>query len=579
MHDIRELLKKAARRIELSTYLECAHWTAIIAAALALALMVADRAFATSFMPWFWVAPGLVVLVLGIAAIAWSRRRRTEVQVALAVDERLDLREKLTTALYCEGRDDPFAQAAVEDGVHVARDPRTKEHLRRRFGITAPRGWWFSPLLLLVTLMISLLSPLDLFSRDVEQSAAADQARLEVNQQVQVLVQDLQQTSQLKSELSGVLDDLQGGGSSPDPRATPEELRRDAIKKMTDLNRKLEEILSGEKGKTAAMVEDAMSQLKPPTEGPAKELAEAMAAGDFDAAKKAMQDLMDKIQAGELDEQQKKQLAEQMQNLADQLNAMAQQQDQLREALKQAGMDPNLANNPQALQQQLQNNQNLNDEQKQQLQQMAQAQQQAQKMCQGLGQACQQMAQGMQGAGQMGQLTQAGQQMMNQLNDMEAMQQLLQEAQAAMNMCQGQCQGIGQGLSMQQAMQQWQQGGAFGNRGQGAGGKAPRARTPAGFKNVKAPVKTTEGDIIARQLVEGPQRVGESTQPITQVALREISDGYDDATIEDELPRKYEEPMKHYFGELEKQVQAQHVESLTPDAENAPAEPSEESPE
>ncbi len=577
MNDIRDLLKKAARRIEISTYVHYAHFVAVVAAAIALALMAADRMFAEAFMPWIWIGPALAVIVAGVAAIFWARRRRNEMQIALAVDERLELREKFTTALYCEGRDDPFAQAAMDDGIRLARDTRTREQVRRKFNITAPAGWWLSPLLVLITIMISLLGPLDLFSRDVQEAADIEQTRNLVRQQIDVLVQDLSQTNQLKSELSDVLDDLQGAGSTPDPKATPEELRRDAIKRMTDLNRKLEEILNGEKGKAAATVEDSLSQMKQPGDGPAKELAEAMANGDFDAAKKAMQDLMDKVNQGQLDDAQKQQLQEQMQNMADQLNNMAQQQNQLREALKQAGMDPNLANNPQALQQQLQNNKNLNQEQKQQLQQQMQAQQQAQQMCQGLGQACQQMAQAMQqGAGQqgqngqqMGQMGQAGQQMMQQLDDMEAMQQLLQEAQAAMNAAQGQCQGMGQGLAMQQAMQQWKQGGAFGQRGQGAGGKAPRSATPTGFKAVKAPIKTTEGDIIARQLVEGPQRVGESNRQITQVTLREISDAYDESIQEDELPRKYDETMKHYFGELEKQVKAQQVESAPP-AEKTP---------
>ena len=43
----------------------------------------------------------------------------------------------------------------------------------------------------------------------------------------------------------------------------------------------------------------------------------------------------------------------------------------MEDALKQAGMDPNLANNPQALKQALQDNKNLTPQQKKQLQQMA----------------------------------------------------------------------------------------------------------------------------------------------------------------------------------------------------------------
>lgn len=565
MNDIRELLKLAARRIEFSAFLQCAHFVAIAGASIALLLMVLDRLFEATFVPWIWIAPILALLVLGVAVILWTRRRHDEIEIALAVDDRLELREKMTTALYCHGRDDPFAQAAMEDGVRLARDQRTRESVRRRFSVTAPGGWWITPLLVFLVVMVSFLKPLNLFDSEQPRAEQLQKANMEVNESVNVLVQDLQKTTQLKSELSDVLKDLEGAGSTPKENMSPEELRREAIKKVTDLNRKLEDLLQGEKGKTAEAVENAMSQLKPPSDGPAKDLADALKDGDFQGAQKALQEMMDKLKAGELDDQQQKQMKQQLEDIANQLKDLAQKQQQLKDALKQAGMDPQLANNPQALQQQIQQNQNLNEEQKQQLQQMAQAQQAAQQMCQGLGQACQNMAgamNGQMGQGQNGQqMAGAAQQAMQQLGDMEALQQLLQEAQAAANACQGQCQGMGQGLAMQKALQQWRQGGAFGPNGRGAGGKAPIAPTPSGTKTVKAPVKTTEGEIIFRTLVDGPQRVGESTKQITQVALHEISDAYDQAVDEDELPRKYDDAMLHYFGEVERQVQARQVEA------------------
>jgi len=569
MNDIRELLKLAARRIEFSEFLRCAHTVAIVGASIALVLMVLDRMGESAFVPWLWIAPALAAGVLGIAVVLWRGRRRDELQVALAVDDRLDLREKLTTALHCHGREDPFAQAAVEDGVQAARDKRVREQARRQFRVQPPAAWWISPLIVFCVVMVSFLGQMNLFEPDQHQQADLQQASEEVDKSVKLIVEDLKQTTQLKSELSKELENLEGAGTTPREDMSPEELRREAIKKVTDLNRKLEEILSGEKGKTTRTVEQTMNQLKPPNDGPGKELGEALKKGDFKAAQQAVQDLMNKLNNGELDEQQKQKLAEQMEDIAQQLKELAEKKQQLKDALKKAGMDPQLANNPQALQQQIQQNQNLNEEQKQQLQQQAQAQQAAQQMCQGMGQACQNMAQALGGQlGQMGQggqnaqqMAAAGQQMMQQLGEMEAMQQLLKEAQAAANACQGQAQGMGQGLAMQQATKKWGQGGAFGNSGQGAGGKAPIAPTPSGTRTVKAPVKTTEGEIIFRTLVDGPQHVGESTKTIDQVALREVSDAYDQAVDEDELPRKYDDAMLHYFGEVERQVRARTVES------------------
>jgi hypothetical protein len=201
---------------------------------------------------------------------------------------------------------------------------------------------------------------------------------------------------------------------------------------------------------------------------------------------------------------------------------------------------------------------------------MAQAQQAAASMCRGMGGACQAMAGGMM-AGQIGQ---GGQAMGDQLSDLESLQLLITEAQAAAGACQGLGDGLGQGLSMEAALQQWMlsqelmgQGGAFGRPGRGAGGRAPRAPTPTGTTIQKAPIKTTEGPIIARQLVEGPQFVGESKQAVQEV-VASIVEGYEEALVEEELPRKYHEAQKHYFGELP---------NLT-SAEDAPAEKADEKP-
>jgi hypothetical protein len=132
---------------------------------------------------------------------------------------------------------------------------------------------------------------------------------------------------------------------------------------------------------------------------------------------------------------------------------------------------------------------------------------------------------------------------------------------------------------MQQAMQ-WmlKQGGAFGQRGQGAGGKAPIAPTPTGQKIVKAPSKTGQGDIIARQFIDGPNVVGESSAQLRQVSVA-VSEGYDEAQSEEQIPPKYVEAHKHYFGELKKRVEAveKTVDEDAGDQPSAPAEESEES--
>ena len=545
MSEIRSLLKTAAKRLEAGLFLHKAHLVGVVVAAMVLGLIIADRLFATSFVPWVWVAPALAVLGLAIAALLWMRSRPGEHHVALLVDERLDLREKLSTALHVANRDDAFARAAVEDAVNVARDPQNHERARRHFRVAAPGGWWVSPSLIALAALVSLLEPMDLFARPVEEPREVTEARHEVRESLEAVVKQIQQQPELSSELSDLLGDLSELGTEPDAFKSPEEVRRDAVKRVTDLNQRLDDIISGERGKTMEAMEKAMKKLRTPKDGPAKELAEAMSSGDFQAARQALEELIEQVESGELTPEQQEQLAEQLKDLAQQLEQMAQQQQKLEDELRKAGMDPQLAQNPEALQQAIENNQNLNEQQKQQLQQMAQAQQASNDMMQGLGSAAMSLAEAMQ-AGEMGQ---GAGQMGEQLSQLEQAQMMLQQAQAAASMCQGSCQGLGQGLSMQAALQQWGQG-----MGQGQGG-GPRgvAPSPTRTREVKAQGQTGEGDIIARMLVEGPQVVGESRITPSQI-MAEVAEGFEEGLDEDQLPRKYHEALKRYFGELERRA-------------------------
>ena len=564
MTEIRSILKRAARRLEIASFLGKAHLITVLLGMVVLLMLAAERIGPQTFFPWQWILPGLAAVGLGVAGRLWYIARRTELQVAIEVDHRLDLHEKLSTALHCKERNDAFAQTALDDATHTARDPRVREQVARRFSVEAPRRWWLSPGLVALAAALWFVPALDLFAAD---GAISDQDLIDATQQrdeaIDAVIKTIEDNPELRKEFSDLEGELSNEGIDPKAPKSKEEIKRNAIKKLTNLNKRLDEILSGTKGKTAESLQKSLQQLRTPDDGPAKDLAEAMAKGDFAAAAKALEKLLAEAQNGDMDDEQKKQLAKQLQDLAKQMEELAKQQQEMEQLLQQAGMNPQLAQNPQALQQAIQDNPNLNQQQKQQLMQMAQAQQAAAQQMQGMAQAMQQMAQAMQA----GQLGPAGQQMGNQLNQLEAMQQMLKQAQAAAAMCQGQCNGLGQGLALQQAMQQWSQRGAFGNRGQGAGGVAPIKRTPSGTKIEQARTKTSSGDIIARWLVDGPQITGQSQAQLKQVSAV-VAEGYEEGLTEDELPRRYHEPQKHYFGELKKFVEA--VEQNTEESADAP---------
>ncbi len=568
MKEIRTLLKIAATRLELSSLLGAVSAVAVVAATLALVLAVADRLPAESFLAWRWVGPALVAGCGLVAVALWWRRRLSALDVAVHVDERLGLRERMSTALHCDGRSDAFARAAVEDAVATATDPRTREAVRRRYAVGAPKNWWIAPLLAFATTGVLFLPQADLFAgEDAEEQAAISRAQSEVEEAFEVIAKTVEDKPQLSAELGDLVQELNAPARDADALRDPEHVKRDALKKVTDLNKRLDEILSGEKGKTADALENMLAKMKTPPDGAGKELAEALASGDFKTAQEALEKMIEDMKNGDLSAEQKAELAKQLEEIAKQLEQLAQKQDELKQALQQAGLDPQLANNPQALQQALEQAANLNDQQKQQLQQMMQAQQAAQQMMKGLGQGLAQMAQQMM-QGEPGQL---GQQAQGQLTQMEQLQALLEQAQAAQSQCKGE--GLGQGMTMSKALEQWKTGPGMGNWGAGAGGKAPVRRTPSGTRMAKADAPLGDGEIIASMLIDGTPVRGESKAKLRQV-IDASAEGYDEALNEDLLPRQYHDAMKHYFGQLQqlsKAVTADVGEDPAP-AEPAPAE-------
>jgi hypothetical protein len=550
MDDIRTLLRIAGRRIDATLLLAKLHESALVAACIALALMIADRLPAAPFVPWVWVLPILAVAAVIAAVVMWHRARKDEHAIALIVDERLDLREKLSTALHVKDRDDAFARAAVEDAVLAARDPRSREMAKRHFGIEGPRGWWGGPLVILLVVIVSFLPSLDVFSREAPPSPEVLATQHQVAETLDAVVRSIAANPELSGELSDLLGDLtkEAGTEGDRQPKSPDQMRRDAIKRMTDLNDRLNEILTGERGKQADALNKSLRELQTPQDGAAKEFAEALAAGDFSAAKKALEEMMAKLESGEIGQEQAAELAEQLQNIAEQLEKLAEQQKELEDALRRAGMDPQLANNPDALREAIENNPNLNEQQKQQLQQMAEAQQAAQSMCQGLAGACAGLAQAMQG-GDQGQAGNAASQLGDQLSELEQLQQLLEQAQAAMSACQGGCQGLGQGLGLQQLA-----GGIGGEGRQDNQGNRGVAPTPTRTRMERVHTETVDGgDIIGRMLIDGPQVVGESKVTPREV-VSEIIEGFEESINEEQIPRRYHEAQKRYFGELDRRT-------------------------
>ena len=109
-------------RLTLSILIE---WLALAATVLAggtLLLIIIERLFHFGIPPLtFWVGLGLVGT---IAIVLTFMRSPTRQAAAVALDERLELKEKFSTALSVRTMDDPFAQAVVRDAEDTAQRVR-----------------------------------------------------------------------------------------------------------------------------------------------------------------------------------------------------------------------------------------------------------------------------------------------------------------------------------------------------------------------------------------------------------------------------------------------------------------------
>ncbi len=581
---IRTVIARAGQRLLIARWIHHTVVLMTIAGVLALLARAAQKLFPTLAIEWSWVLPALagasVLVGLAIAAV----RRPTEEAIARTIDERADLRESLSTALCVEDDPSPWAKAIVSD----AGDRARRVVVRDTVPIEAPGNSWWPVAACAALLAVWWLPATDVAGLLTKRQA--DQAALEEVREVAAEVDNAQKQIdeilakagiELQDETDAIEDLF---NPSEIEQISPEEMQRAAIKRLTKLSDTLAEQRNGEEGMTFDAIKDAMNRMEQPEEGPATEMAKAMARGDFAEAKKRLEELAEQIASGEMPEEQKRQLEKQLEKMAEAMGQMAANREQLEEQLREAGLSEaqaqQLATDPDALEQALKE-QGLSQEQIDQLKQQAQAQQNASDAASAMSQAMGQMAQGMQNESQ-GQMSQGLDSMSGQLSNLEQMQsemqaldQAMSQAQDSMSQCSGNGQGQGQGNMFGQGSQ-WGENGQFAqgdSMGEGSGSGGPGRglgvgpnEQPADFvlKNEKANVSTTDqGPVIASSLVYGSQIRGESTATFSSVV--ENAEAQAAEAIETKrVPREHEQAVKAYFGRLQEAAAREAGENAKP---------------
>jgi hypothetical protein len=447
---------------------------------------------------WVWFFALLGVAVVG--AVAWAiQRRPTAREAAVAIDLRLELKEKFSTALYARPLKDPFAVAMVRDAERTA----DNTSLAKRFPIEFPRVWGVTAAVTIVVLLTGWLLPsMDLFGVQAAKQKKAEQAyaqKARAEHSVRQAIAQIEATPRAVAEsepLKLAKQDLSEMLKRPiDDPVTAQRKAESALKEIDAVKEKIKE--NQRFAEAQNEIKEFQSLSLPPEEaGPVADASRAIAKGNFSDAVENIKDAVEKFDKMDPKEQQKAaqqmaQLAQKMQQMADDPKAQQQMQQQLRQmganqqqAQQMTQLMQQAANGNQPAQQQLQQMANqvaqqANQKQGGSPQQQQQAAQQIQKAVQQMqqkanGQAsAQQMASSAQRlAKSMQQAAKRGQQGQQQAHGGQNGQQGQSSAQQMAQAGQSMQQQLGQLQAMakdQQAVAAGQQGGQDGQNGQQGG--------------------------------------------------------------------------------------------------------------
>ncbi len=544
-----EPLEKKIRNVWLrcSINLLLRHAGRVLTAAgiIAILSILAERLLAVNVIssPQVWAFWGIVIIYI---LLLWLLRQPSRLQVSLLIDERLKLHERFSTTLALSESEDPFADAARNESRRTTGDLSIRGHFPvrpSRYWIYAAGTWLIVGVLVLSLPQKDLLGFLHKKQQQQEQAQQIQQAKVDIKRaadSVKLAVRQLKD-----SELADALSDLDQASNE----AKPQDVKREAIRKLGDLSEKVKDMQNNANMESVKMMQQMLKQLKGSPDLMSQQLRMAMAKGDFAQASNLLNQLQKELSESKLSEQQQKDISEQLRKLGEQLKELAENNEELEKELEKLGLDKDLAKlNEEQLRQALQQ-QGLASDKIEELMKKAAASRMAASRCAGLGAAmgaCSAGSGGLSGEG-LAALT-------DQLDEFGSLSQQLMMTEFTLAEINNAIAGLGQGMG---------DGFGIGQNGYGYGGGHGEGigTSPGSYsladeleqsdtKRTKVTGKQGQGPVIASWYFQDSQVKGEARRDFSEV-IQAARDGAAEAISENEIPRKYEDAIKKYFGRLE----------------------------
>jgi hypothetical protein len=517
-----------------------------VAGLIAISAILVERLLAFSIINFNTVL-GFFSLAAALSLLFWLLCQPSRLQVSLLMDKRLKLHERFSTTLALSKSEDSFAFAAREEAYKTAR----KIDLKGHFPIRPPKYWFLTAGTWVVAAVLVLYMPhKDLLGfmrnkqQQQQQTQKLQQARVEIKEATNPVKLSIQQLDD--PALNDALKELE---QSPKD-AQSQEVKRDAIRKLSDLSEKIKNMQNSVQMDSVKMLKQMFKQLRGSPDLLSQKLRLALSKGDFAQTSNLLSQLQKELAEGKLNEQQQKKISEQLQQLGEQLKELAQKNDEMEKELEKLGLDKELARMSQEELRKALEQRGLDPEKIEELMKKAEASQMALSQCAGLGGALAACTGGAGGSlsGQLSYVT-------DQLDEFDSLNQQLLLAQYSLDEIDEAIGCLGQGMGDGLFSGQYNTIGQGGGHGDGIGTMPGsdyiyEELENSETKKTRSQSKVKEGPIIASWYFQGSQIKGEAKRDFTEV-LQAARDEAAEAVSENEIPRKYEEPIKKYFGGLE----------------------------
>lgn len=328
MNEINQQVRRARRRVVTGKFFNMLTLAAFSGLLVAVIGMAIPKIWHLSFLQtqdhhdawvYSWIIGGAVIGFLAAAILTW-KNQSSQMEVAVEVDKRFGLKERLSSAMSLtpEEAETNAGQALVADAESRAETIDVRDEFRYK-----PTWRALLPLIPII-LLIGLM-----FIPNAEKKVVASEGASIAKKKREVIVTEFKKKIEEKRErrlAKGLKDadkEIKSLGEKFDQLLDDGALadKKQSLVKLNDIKKQIED-KQRQIGNSKELRQN-LNKLKDTSNGPAKELADAMSEGDMEAAKKAIQKLADKLKSGKLNKIEMKKLAKDMENMADQLRKIA----------------------------------------------------------------------------------------------------------------------------------------------------------------------------------------------------------------------------------------------------------------